>query len=96
MIGLATEVWQLVAILFCFGLLSNLCNISVNTQAVGVEKRYDRSIMASFHGIWSFAGFAGAALGTFLVSKGLSPFVHFWWVCGGCLLLLSNCTALCF
>ena len=76
-IGMATNVWQLVGVLFAFGLLGNLCNISVNTQAVGVESLYGRSIMASFHGIWSLAGFSGAAVGTFLVSKNISPFIHF-------------------
>ncbi len=89
-IGLTGSVWQLVAVLFCFGLLGNLCNISVNTQAVGVESLYGRSIMASFHGIWSLAGFTGAALGTFLVSKDLSPYIHFCLVCGGCLLLVLS------
>ena len=76
-IGMVTNVWQLVGVLFAFGLLGNLCNISVNTQAVGVESLYGRSIMASFHGIWSLAGFSGAAVGTFLVSKNISPFIHF-------------------
>ncbi len=88
MIGMAGSVWQLVAVLFFFGLLGNMCNISINTQAVGVEALYTRSIMATFHGIWSLAGFMGAALGTFLVSKNLSPLIHFWLICGGCLLLL--------
>ncbi|MES2005644.1 MAG: MFS transporter [Bacteroidota bacterium] len=76
-IGLANNVWQLVPAVFCFGLLGNLCNISINTQAVGVESLYGRSIMASFHGIWSLAGFTGAAIGTFVVSNNVTPFVHF-------------------
>src|SRR5262245_1309981 len=35
-IGLCSQVWQLVAVLFFFGMWGNLLNISVNTQAVGV------------------------------------------------------------
>ena len=58
-------------------MLGNLCNISINTQAVGVEELYGRSIMATFHGIWSLAGFSGAAIGTLMVSKSLPPFIHF-------------------
>lgn len=77
LIGLASEVWQLVPVVFLFGMLGNLCNISINTQAVGVEALYARSIMATFHGIWSLAGFTGAAVGTVMVSSGISPFYHF-------------------
>lgn len=76
-VGTANSVWALVPFVFLYGLLGNFCNISINTQAVGVENLYGRSIMASFHGIWSLAGFTGAALGALAVSKGLSPFAHF-------------------
>ena len=77
LLGLSNHVWQLAAVLFFFGLWGNLLNISVNTQAVGVEAVYGKAIMASFHGMWSLAGFAGAGIGTLMVSAGLSPFTHF-------------------
>ncbi len=77
LLGFASSVWQLAGALFLFGVAANLFNISVNTQAVGVEKLYGRSIMASFHGIWSLAGFAGAAVGTLMVSFQLEPWQHF-------------------
>jgi MFS family permease len=82
---------QLTTGLFLFGLFSNLVNIAMNTQAVNVEKLYGRSIMASFHGLWSLAGFTGAVTGTFFVSAGFSPFIHFSIVCGvtGLLVLVS-------
>ena len=88
LLGLATASWQLAAILFLFGFWGNLFNISVNTQGVGVEALYKRSIMVSFHGLWSLAGFSGAAVGTLMVSFHTSPFVHF------CVVLFI-CTALC-
>ncbi|RFM25974.1 MFS transporter [Deminuibacter soli] len=88
LIGLATAVWQLVGILFFFGLWSNMFNIAVNTQAVGVENLYGRSIMASFHGLWSLAGFSGSAIGSFLVSKGMPPFFHFSLICAGTVVLV--------
>jgi len=71
------ETWQLVAILFCFGLMGNLFNISVNTQAVSLEVLYGRSIMASFHGIWSLAGFTGASIGTLMINFHFAPVTHF-------------------
>jgi MFS family permease len=76
-IGVCSAPWQLALILFFFGLFANLFNISVNTQAVEVEKMYGRSIMASFHGIWSLAGFTGAAFGTLLVYLHIAPLTHF-------------------
>jgi MFS family permease len=81
LIGTVTATWQLAAVLFFFGILGNLYNISANTQAVGVESLYQRSIMATFHGIWSLAGFSGAAIGTFLIAQGMAPFHHFLLIC---------------
>ncbi|HEX5026905.1 MAG TPA: MFS transporter [Agriterribacter sp.] len=77
LLGLAGMVWQLVIILFLFGFAGNLLNIAMNTQGVSVEAVYKRSIMASFHGVWSVAGFSGAAIGALAVSVSISPFFHF-------------------
>ncbi|MEP7319727.1 MAG: MFS transporter [Panacibacter sp.] len=76
-IGIVNTTWELVAALFFFGVAGNLMNISVNTQAVGVEAQYKRSIMASFHGLWSLAGFSGGAIGTLMVAQHISPLIHF-------------------
>jgi MFS family permease len=77
MIGLAQVTWHLVAALFVFGLVGNLLNIAVNTQAVSLEVLYGRSIMASFHGVWSLAGFTGASIGTIMINFHLVPITHF-------------------
>jgi MFS family permease len=76
-IGYAHHVWQLVLALFCLGSSRNLLNISANAQSIGVQALYERSIIAGFHGVWSLAGFAGAALGSVMVSFGISPGPHF-------------------
>jgi len=76
-LGLVTAVWELVTVLFFFGVAGNMMNISINTQAVGVEALYGRSVMASFHGLWSLAGFSGAAIGTLLIAKNIQPLIHF-------------------
>ncbi len=77
LLALTTTAFQLICGLFFFGLWANLVNIAMNTQAVGVEKLYGRSIMASFHGLWSLAGFSGAAIGSLFVTAGISPLIHF-------------------
>jgi MFS family permease len=76
-VGLVTSYAQLYVMLFLFGMTGNLSNIAVNTQAVGVERLYGRSIMGVFHGLWSCAGFAGALAGALMVALHASPFVHF-------------------
>lgn len=76
-IGLAAAPWQLALSLFLFGIIGNMANISVNTQAVEAEKLYDRPIMTSFHGAWSIAGFAGALVGLLMVNLNIIPVYHF-------------------
>ncbi len=76
-LGFATQTWQLMLILFCFGSSRNLLNLSMNTQSIGVQNLYTKSIIANFHGIWSLAGFAGALIGSFMVSMNIMPGYHF-------------------
>ncbi|SDE26906.1 Fucose permease [Mucilaginibacter pineti] len=76
-LGLAQNTFQLIVCLICFGFSSNAVNISVNTQAVATEQIYQKPILASFHGLWSLAGFAGAGIGTFMIANGIAPFHHF-------------------
>lgn len=91
LLGVAGSIWVLSLGLFLFGLFANVINIAMNTQAVGIEKLYGKSIMASFHGLWSIAGFSGAAIGTLFVSAGFSPLLHFSliFVLAGLLALIS-------
>jgi len=80
-IGLSTSPLQVAASLLLFGFFANLLNISVNTQAVAVEDLYKKRLMATFHGLWSVAGFAAAALGTWMIGKSVPPLQHFIFVC---------------
>jgi MFS family permease len=76
-LGLAKNTFQLIICLVCYGFASNAVNISVNTQAVATEGLYEKPIMASFHGLWSLAGFTGAGIGTIMIANGVNPFHHF-------------------
>ena len=76
-IGLATQAWQLSLALFVFGIFGNLANIAVNTQGVYTEVLFKKTIMSSFHGMWSFAGFTGAILGLAMLAFKLTPYIHF-------------------
>ena len=76
-IGLSQNIFILVTSLVFFGMAGNISNIAINTQAVGVEARYGRNIMASFHGLWSLAGFTAAGIGTYMIGQAVIPFNHF-------------------
>lgn len=87
-LGLATSVFFLVCSLLFFGLAANLINISNNAQALLVQKKYGKVIMASFHGLWSLAGFFGAGIGFLALYLGLEIGLHFTIVSGLILLML--------
>lgn len=76
-LSLAGTPTALFATLMCFGVAANLNNISINTQAVGVECVYGRSIMSSFHGLWSLAGFCGGILSAMLAANNVGLFQSF-------------------
>jgi MFS family permease len=86
-IGLTNSMWQLIAMLCCFGSARNLQTLSINTQAVAVQALYSKSIMAMFHGIWSLAGFAGAAVGFVMVYFNIGVTYHFLFVSVSLLLI---------
>lgn len=76
-LGFASEAWQLSSGLFVFGIFGNLANIAVNTQGVDTEALFKRTIMSSFHGAWSIAGFSGAIIGLGMLALDLTPLTHF-------------------
>jgi MFS family permease len=75
-LGFSAYVWVLGGLLFFFGSSRNLMNLSINAQAIGVQSLYKRSIMSSFHAVWSLAGFAGAAIGYFMITLNILPAWH--------------------
>jgi MFS family permease len=78
-IGWAAEtmVLHLAIALFVFGMIGNLFNVSVNTQAVELAKLFDKSIISSFHGFWSMAGFVGGLVGSYFIAASMSPLLQF-------------------
>ena len=90
-VGASSTVPALVCCLFCFGFFANLLNISINTQAVVVERLYQQKLMATFHGLWSLAGFTGAAIGTSMMAQAVPPVHHYILICVIFLLVISTC-----
>jgi MFS family permease len=88
-LGLAQNAWQLALGLFAFGIFANLTNIAINTQGVYTEELFKRTIMSSFHGAWSLAGFMGALVGLGMMAMQLSTYTHFLIVAAVVLLLVA-------
>ncbi|GAB2612932.1 MFS transporter [Belliella aquatica] len=77
LIGFSSTIWTLIPSVVFFGMVGNLMNISLNTQALALEDMYGRSILASFHGLWSLAGFTGAGIGAGMIYFDVLPKFHY-------------------
>lgn len=75
-IGFSHNVWQLSTCLFLFGSAGNMINIGINTQAIALEVLYKRTIISSFHGMWSIAGLIAASVGTYCIGKAFPVHAH--------------------
>jgi MFS family permease len=72
LVGLAGSFAALFAALFAWGVFQGALDVSMNTQAVSVERAAGRPLMSGFHGSWSIGAFAGAGIGALGVVAGLS------------------------
>jgi len=55
--------------MFLFGGLVGGMDVSMNANAVAVERRLSRAVMSSSHGFWSLGGFAGGGLGGLVIQN---------------------------
>ena len=62
--------------LFVFGTFNGALDVSMNAQAVDVERRGGRPIMSSFHALFSLGSLAGAAVAGLAMLEHLSPAAH--------------------
>jgi MFS family permease len=76
LIGFAGTSLSLVTALFLYALSMRIFNISANTQAITLQKRYNRKINGSFHGLWSTGGIVGVAITTLMISLQISIVWH--------------------
>jgi MFS family permease len=75
-IGAADTRFALVASLCVFSFSMRIFNISVNTQALTVQKLFEKKINGSFHGLWSTGGIVGVGFSTLLVALKVSMEIH--------------------
>jgi Major Facilitator Superfamily len=68
LVGLPADPLELAGTLFAWGAFQGALDVSMNTQAVAVEKVQMRPLMSTFHGAWSIGALTGAALGVTAVA----------------------------
>jgi len=62
--------------LLVLGAFNSTLDVAMNAQAVEVEQRRGRTIMSSFHALFSAGGLAGAALGGVIAAMGIAANAH--------------------
>lgn len=72
LVGLAPSVALLGAALLLFGAAHGAMDVTMNSWAAEVEKELGRSVMSSFHAMWSVGAGIGAATGFAATSLGAS------------------------
>lgn len=75
-IGLATSLFSLIIPLCVYAFTMRITGIAMNTQALTLQKTYNRKINGAFHGLWSTGGIAGVALSTSLVAYHVPVRIH--------------------
>ena len=75
-IGFAPTTALLIAAISLLSFSFRILNISLNTQAIHLQKQFGRKINGAFHGLWSTGGIAGVAFSTLLVGLDVSMDFH--------------------
>jgi MFS family permease len=88
-IALAPNLILFVCAALLFGASKGGVDVSINAQAVVVERCYGRAIMSSFQALWSVGGLAGGFLTSAALALGSTPLANLTGV-GSLLLLLDR------
>ncbi|TLF66406.1 MFS transporter [Nonomuraea sp. KC401] len=73
----AGDLGVLAGTLLVFGLVHGVLDVSMNANAVQVERASGRAVMSSFHAVFSIGGFSGAAAGGVFAHLSLTPATTF-------------------
>jgi MFS family permease len=76
LIGYATTTLVLVLAISLFSFFMRILNIAMNTQSITLQKKFDKPIVGSFHGLWSTGGLMGVIICTLMVKFDISMTIH--------------------
>jgi len=76
LIGYSTTSFMLVLAICMFSFFMRILNISMNTQSITLQNKFEKRIVGSFHGLWSTGGLIGVVFSTLMVKFGVSMQLH--------------------
>ncbi|WP_405604666.1 MFS transporter [Polaribacter sp. Asnod1-A03] len=77
LIGFSNSLLLLIFSLFLFALCLRIINITINTQSISVQEKFEKPIVGSFHGLWSIGGVVGVLFTTLMLALKISVEIHF-------------------
>ncbi len=75
-VGFANTPFLFVLSICIFSFCMRILNIAVNTQSLTLQKKFDKSIVGSFHGLWSVGGLFGVAFSTLMIKMNVTMQIH--------------------
>jgi MFS family permease len=88
-IPLFSNLWLIGSLFFLLGMNNGALDVTINGQAVYVERMYDKPIMSSFHGVFSVGMALGAGSGALFAMFSVPLFPHLLVVSCLCFALIS-------
>ncbi|MFI7597860.1 MFS transporter [Actinoplanes sp. NPDC049681] len=76
LVALAPSWWTLAAALFLAGAADAVVDVAQNAHGLRVQRLYGRSIVNSFHGVWSIGAVLGGLMGSAAAGLGIPLPVH--------------------
>lgn len=87
-IPLFSNIWLVGGLFFFLGLNNGALDVSINGQAVYVERLYGKPIMSSFHAVFSIGMALGAGAGALFAKINVTLFIHLVIISALCAVLL--------
>ena len=75
-VGWAPALWLLVVALFAGGAADSVTDVGQNSHGIAVQRGYGRSIINSFHAVWSAGAVTGGLMGTAAATAGVALGLH--------------------
>ena len=92
LIPIFSNIWLIGGLFFFLGLNNGALDVSINGQAVYVERMYRKPIMSSFHAVFSIGMALGAGAGALFAKLNVPLFTHLVIISAVCALLIAWAT----
>src|SRR5690606_14305258 len=74
--GWAPSLWPLMVGLFIAGSMDSITDVGQNSHGIAVQRGYGRSIINSFHAVWSAGAVTGGLMGTAAAANEVPLGIH--------------------